>query len=287
MDQLTPIYRIEFFLDAIVNNSANDLDPIYRVEVFLAKIAGRAVETPQPLSRMEMFLAKLCGESVELPQPQSRTEQYLAAICGEDVDIPLFPIYRIEYWLDQWAQGGGLPEGIEKVPYIQTTGGSYIITPIYLSNDSEVEMDFEFTTDDAGNLFGCYKSGSASNNFSVYRSRAGVTSYTRFDGKLYRNADFFTARHYIVMNGEGLWIDGEQAEAFTPATFTADTPLYICALANSTAAKADGKIYRFKVVGVFDGIPVKKLENGSYTYGLYDKIGQVFYPSNGNPFSGE
>lgn len=106
MDQLTPIYRIEYFLDAVVNNSPNDLEPIYRVEFFLAKIAGRAVETPPPLSRMEMFLAQLCGESVTLPTPQSRTEQYLAAICGEDVEIPPYPVYRIEYWLAAWAEGG-------------------------------------------------------------------------------------------------------------------------------------------------------------------------------------
>ena len=29
------------------------------------------------------------------------------------------------------------------------------------------------------------------------------------------------------------------------------------------------------------------LEDGSYVYGLYDKIGQEFYPSNGGPFTGE
>lgn len=190
-------------------------------------------------------------------------------------------------WRHAISGSGGLPEGIEKVPYIQTASGSYIITPIYLSNDSEVEMDFEFTTDDAGNLFGCYKSGSANNNFSVYRSKPGTGSYTRYDGKLYRNADFSTARHNIAMNGEGLWVDGEQVEAFDSATFITDTKLYICALANSTAAKAAGKIYRFKVVGVFDGIPAKKLEGGSYVYGLYDRIGQAFYPSDGNPFTGE
>lgn len=190
-------------------------------------------------------------------------------------------------WLHAITGGSALPDGVERVPYIQTNGGSYIITPIYLSSDSEVEMDFEFTTDDAGNLFGCYKSGSASNNYSIYRSKPGTGSYIRYDGKLYRNANFTTDRHKIVMNSEGLWIDGERVETFTAAIFTADTPLYICSLANSTAAKADGKIYRFKVAGVFDGIPAKKLENGSYTYGLFDKVSKTFYPSDGNPFTGQ
>ena len=183
--------------------------------------------------------------------------------------------------------GGGLPEDIVKVPYIESTGGAYIITPVYLSSESQVEMDFEFTDDEAGNVFGCYKSGTANNNFSVYRSKGSVTSYVRYDGKLYRNTIFTTARHKILMNGEGMWVDSERTETFTPATFTADAELYICALANSTAAKIEGKIYRFKVAGVFDGIPAKKLENGSYTYGLYDKIGKVFYPSNGVPFTGQ
>lgn len=190
-------------------------------------------------------------------------------------------------WHHAIMGGGGFPEDIERVPYIESTGGAYIITPVYLSSESQVEMDFEFTTDDAGNLFGCYKSGSANNNYSIYRSKPGTASYVRYDGSLYRNADFSTARHAIVMNAEGLWIDGDRAETFDAATFTADTKLYICALANSSAAKAAGKIYRFKVAGVFDGIPVRKLEGGAYTYGLYDKIGKVFYPSNGNPFVGE
>ena len=189
------------------------------------------------------------------------------------------------------SAGGGLPDGIERASYIQTSGSSYIITPIYLSNDSQVEMDIEFTDEEVGNVFGCYKSGTATNNFSIYRAKpgaaAGSASYTRYDGKLYRNANFSMGRHHIKMNGDGLWIDGERAETFEAATFTADAKLYICGLANSSAAKIDGKIYRFKVVGVFDGIPAKKLENGSYTYGLYDRIGQVFYPSNGNPFTGE
>lgn len=187
--------------------------------------------------------------------------------------------------------GGGLPEGIEKASYIQTSGSSYIITPVYLKGDSQVEMDFEFTDGEVGNLFGCYSSASADNNFSIYRAKpgtsAGSRSYVRYDGKLYRNANFTTARHAIVMNGDGLWIDGERAETFDPAAFTADAKLYICGLANSSAAKAAGKIRRFRVVGEFDGIPAKKLESGDYVFGIYEKISKTFYPSNGDPFTGE
>lgn len=97
---LEPIYRIEFFLDAIVNNTTPP-EPIYRAEFYLAKIAGADVEIPEPVYRMEKYLAKLCGEDVELPDPIYRMEFYLAAICGEDVEVPE-PVFRIEYWLNEF-----------------------------------------------------------------------------------------------------------------------------------------------------------------------------------------
>ena len=115
MDELTPIYRIEFFLDAIVNNSANPLSPIYRVEYYLAKIAGEDVEIPTPVYRMEKYLAKLCGEDVELPTPEFRIEFYLAKLCGMEVEVP-DPIYRVEYWLWNWCGGGGIEKTVTGNP---------------------------------------------------------------------------------------------------------------------------------------------------------------------------
>lgn len=105
MDELTPVYRVEHFLDTIVNGSANPYDPVYRIEKYLAKIAGEDVEVPTPIYRVEMYLAYLCGMNVTIPEPIYRIEMYLAKKCGMDVETPV-PIYRIEYWLDEWANGG-------------------------------------------------------------------------------------------------------------------------------------------------------------------------------------
>ena len=130
MDEFTlePIYRIEYFLDAIVNGSENPYEPVYRVEFYLAKLAGTDVEIPDPVYRIEYYLAKLCGEDVEIPEPIYRTEFYLAAACGEEVETP-DPIYRVEYWwaevasaLSTWtwekivaklAAGKTIPDGVE------------------------------------------------------------------------------------------------------------------------------------------------------------------------------
>lgn len=105
MNELTPIYRVEFFLDAIVNGGENPYEPMSPVEKYLARIAGADLQIPVPISSMDFYLARLCGEVVELPTPVSRIDHYLAAICGEDVEVP-DPVYRIEFWLNAWASGG-------------------------------------------------------------------------------------------------------------------------------------------------------------------------------------
>ena len=104
--ELTPIFRIEKFLDAIIN-STTPPEPMFRVEYFLAKIAGADVVTPDPVFRIEKYLAKILGEDVEIPEPMFRTEFWLAKKCGEDVETP-DPAFRVEYWLEEWC-GGSAP----------------------------------------------------------------------------------------------------------------------------------------------------------------------------------
>ena len=104
--ELTPIFRIEKFLDAIIN-STTPPEPVFRVEYFLAKIAGADVVTPEPLFRIEKYLAKILGEDVEIPEPAHRIEYWLAKKCGEDVETP-DPVFRVEYWLEEWC-GGSAP----------------------------------------------------------------------------------------------------------------------------------------------------------------------------------
>ena len=84
---LTPIHRIEYFLDAIINGTAPP-SPVYRIEYFLAKIAGADVTPPVPVYPIEFFLAKLIDSSVETPAPTSRAEKLLSMIGGDDARYP-------------------------------------------------------------------------------------------------------------------------------------------------------------------------------------------------------
>ena len=130
---LTPIFRVEFFLDAIIN-STTPPEPIFRKEFYLAKIAGADVPIPSPVFREEYYLAKLCGEDVEIPEPIFRKEFWLAKKCGEDVTTPT-PIFREEYWLEEWVNGSS--------PQYQTITGRIVsfltqrIAPLKIEADLE------------------------------------------------------------------------------------------------------------------------------------------------------
>ena len=113
---ITPVFREEFFLDAIINGTTPP-DPIFRVEYFLAKIAGADVVTPTPIFRIEKYLAKICGEDVEIPDPVFREEYWLAKKCGENVTTPT-PVFRLEYFLEEWVNGSA--------PAYQTVTGKIV-----------------------------------------------------------------------------------------------------------------------------------------------------------------
>lgn len=100
---LTPIFRIEYFLDAIINGTTPP-EPIFRKEFFLAKIGGADVETPEPIFRVEKYLAKIGGDDVEIPDPVFREEFWLAKKCGANVVTPE-PVFRLEYFLEEWVNG--------------------------------------------------------------------------------------------------------------------------------------------------------------------------------------
>lgn len=102
---LTPVFRMEMFIDAIINGTTPP-EPQFREEFYLAKMAGMDVDLPEPFTRRELYLAYLAGMDVDLPSPVTRDEMYLAEACGMDVIAP-DPVFRDEFWLDELKGGEG------------------------------------------------------------------------------------------------------------------------------------------------------------------------------------
>lgn len=145
MSELTPVTRIEEYLDAIVDGGTPPLEDVTRVETFLDCILNNQTCALTPVTRIETYLAKISGASVTLPvEPVTRVEQYLAKIAGEDVEIPDEPVTRIEEWLAEWANGGS-PE------YATVTGAIASFVTLRAAPLKELVVDI----DQAGGCTGC------------------------------------------------------------------------------------------------------------------------------------
>lgn len=173
-----------------------------------------------------------------------------------------------------------LPAGYTAAEYISASGRQYIVTDIYLNSNSKVTADLYFTGT-SGNVYGCYSGSSATDNFCYYGGSNSVKGYLRFDGDLVREfAPSRNTRYLIEHDANGFAVNGSIEATFEDNTFTCSNPFYICNLANSSAAKFTGRIYRLTITEgqttIADFIPA---QNPNSIFGLYDLIGKQFYAS--------
>lgn len=275
---MDPQARIELFLAAICGEAVELPVPQARAELFLAKILGWSVELPAPQSRLEFFLAKIAGQTVELPIPASRAEMYLAAIAGKSVEVPEFPQSRMEYYLDLWNGGGELPDDYRRVKGFEFNSSTYyLITDFRLKGSDTVR--FSFSVNKSCNVFGCYTTNSASDNFSLYASTSSGSKYLRYDGATYNSniPSSRTGERFDVVisptGTSGMPFDSE----ITPVEFTTSVDLCIGTTGvSASSAKLDGNIWGdFIVDGRLKLIPCERLSDG--VLGYYDTYSKTFY----------
>lgn len=272
---MKPITRVEHFLARIVGEDATIITPITRIEYFLAKIAGDDVQIPEPITRKEMFLAKIAGESQNIPTPITRFEKYLAAIAGEG-QKPGYPITRIEYYLDKWQSD--LPSEYRRTKGFAFDGNTYYkITDFKLNGSDTVRISF--SVDKACNVFGCYTTNDAEDNYSLYASTANGAKYLRYDGTVYNSqipSSRLGERFDVTITPTGT--NGLPNDSvITPVEFTASADLCVGVTSPSaTSSKLDGNIWGdFIVDGRLKLIPCERESDG--VLGYYDSNTRTFY----------
>lgn len=180
-----------------------------------------------------------------------------------------------------------LPDGYREVAYLQGNNTGYVPTNIYLTGDSTVRLKFETTSSvTACYIFGYYNSSTEGGNYSIYMSSSGTTGYIRYNNELVRAwKPSKNTKYEIVMSPTGLTINNSSIATWeTPnQTFTCVQPMYI-GLAYGKTAKLVGRIYEFKVDGVFDGVPAVRESDGKT--GFYDLITNTFFPTTGTLTAG-
>lgn len=164
--------------------------------------------------------------------------------------------------------------------YVTLANSAWIDTGKSLSSENVVRMKYRATT--AGNVFGCYTTAEATDNFSYYQTNNGTQPYWRWDGNLYRSPNTpSSADHVLIWSKDGINLDGNNTPV-DAAEFECSAPLYLGYLYGSSSAKMTGRIYYFKVDGVLDLAPVKRKADN--VCGLLDKLSGTFYTSEGDPF---
>lgn len=188
------------------------------------------------------------------------------------------------------AQGGGenpLPDDYEQVNGFAFDSDCYFaITGLKLKGSDTVQ--FSMIPRAACNVFGCYTTTDATDNYSLYVSTANNAKYLRYNGGTYKSkfASADLGKRYdisITPTGSHGFPEG-QDDTWIEAAFEAQVDMCIGTTAtNASSAKFKGDIIgAFTVDGRFNGIPCKRKADD--VLGYYDTVtGTFFEPSYGAP----
>lgn len=196
-----------------------------------------------------------------------------------------WPPLRRLIWLKRIIGGGGgeLPEGYRRVKGFDFDSATYfLITGFKLRGSDTVR--FSFSVNKSCNVFGCYTTNSATDNFSLYASTSSGSKYLRYDGATYNSnipSNRTGERFDVVISPTGTTGFPTDSE-ITPAEFTTSVDLCIGTTGvSASSAKLDGNIWdNFVVDGRLKLIPCERVSDG--TLGYYDTHSKTFYEPTGS-----
>lgn len=181
--------------------------------------------------------------------------------------------------------GGSLPPGYRRLAGIEFNASTIFVVEDFKLRGSDT-VRISFSVDKACNVFGCYTTSSAENNYSLYASTTSGGKYMRYNGGTYKS--YFPnaklgERFDVVITPTG--ISGfYEDDTWEEKDFTASADLVIGSTATVTSSsKLDGIIYDdFIVDGRLHLVPVEDDYFGDVGY--YDLVSeQVILPTTGTP----
>ena len=176
-----------------------------------------------------------------------------------------------------------IPTDITPLEYIAGSGSQYIETAIHLLSTDVVKSKWRFQNS-AGNVYGCFTSSSAEDNFCLYAGNASTNAYIRYNGQLVRDFKATSGTVYEIEQGpDGFFVGGSKVADFDAATFTCSAPMYIFMLPNSSSAKVTARCYGLQVIRggemAYDFIPARNEATGEV--GLWEAVHGAWYGNDG------
>ena len=199
------------------------------------------------------------------------------------VDIP--GIAKVYFGDDVVYEANDLPAAYKRLQGFEFAASTYYqITDFKLQGSDTVRISF--SVDKACNVFGCYTTTSASDNYSLYASTSSGAKYLRYNGGTYKsyfaNADLGERFDVVITSTGSSGMPSGQDDTWTQASFTASANLCIGTTSTgATSSKLDGKIWGSIIVdGRLKLIPCKRLSDN--VLGYYDTYSETFYEPTGS-----
>ena len=185
------------------------------------------------------------------------------------IDHSILSAYKIT---GNWTVYANYIEEIDPVPtaYRRLTGivfdgAVWYDTGLPLQGSDTVKISFSATK--ACNVFGCYTSGDAQDNYSLYVSTTSSAKYTRYNGGTYNSYIAANTRYDVTITPTGT--DGMRNDStWTAKTFTCSTDMLIGSTSvGATSAKFTGTLYgEIEIEGRALFIPVERISDGEIGY---------------------
>lgn len=184
-------------------------------------------------------------------------------------------------WGKRFSESGGggeLPSEYRRVKGFEFSANTYyLIEGFKLTGADTVRLSF--SVDKACNVFGCYTTNEADDNYSLYASTASGAKYLRYDGAVYNSqipSSQLGERFDVIISPTGT--SGLPTDSvITPVEFTATADLCVGVTSTgATSSKMDGNIWgNFVVDGRLKLIPCERISDGELGY--YDTHSNTFY----------
>lgn len=172
-----------------------------------------------------------------------------------------------------------LPDGYTKIAGITMNNGPYYVITGFKLKGSDT-LRFSFSATDACNILGCYTTGSAQTNYSLYVG-LNTAKYMRYNGGTYDSAIVVNTKYDVVMSPTGS-TGIQNPSTWTEKDFTAASDMCVGTTSTgATSAKLKGTLYGDLVVdGRLRLIPCKRTSDGEIGY--YSPQTETFYENQGS-----
>lgn len=167
----------------------------------------------------------------------------------------------------------GVPDGYRRLTGVQFGGQVWYESNLYLYGSDTLRFAFEAST--ACNVLGCYTTGSAQTNYSLYVGTTSSTAYLRYNGGTYNSSIDVNTRYDVTLTPTGS-LGVKTPSTWTAKTFTSASKMCIGTTSlGATSAKLTGKLYGdVEVEGRELFIPVERLSDGEILY--WASVGDYF-----------